>query len=148
MTESDPAVLLIFFLVFFPLLWLGVSFVIAQIGGWATLAQVYHFTGEFRGERWSLQSARMRWGTGYNSVLTVGANQEGLYLAPLILFRFGHPPLFIPWYDISVKQTGSIFRYTELSFRQVPSVSLKIGRRLAERLVSAAGEAWPGEHEL
>jgi hypothetical protein len=144
MTESDPVVYLIFIFVFFPVLWLGVSFVIAQIGGWAVLAQVYHFTGEFRDERWSFQSAKMRWGASYNSVLTAGANPEGLYLVPLFLFRFGHPPLFIPWHDISVKQTGFIFRYTELGFHHVPSVSLKIGRRLTERLATAAGESWPG----
>jgi hypothetical protein len=29
----------------------------------------------------------------YNNVLTMGASQQGLYLASMFLFRFMHPPL-------------------------------------------------------
>jgi hypothetical protein len=83
-------------------LWIGVGLLVAYLGGWATLAKVYRHSDEFRGERRRFQSARMRWGINYGSCLTVGATPRGLYLAALFIFRIGHPPLFMPWTDISI----------------------------------------------
>ena len=136
---------ILLFFVFFPLLWCGVIFLVAQIGGWAQLAQVYRFDRKFRGQSWSMQSAAMRWGCSYNSVLTFGANDEGLYIVPLIFFRFAHPPLFIPWYDLSVMRINGIFWYAQLRFQRTPSIPVKINRRLFERLAGCAGEAWTEE---
>jgi hypothetical protein len=42
----------------------------------------------------------MRWLANYNNVLTIGACQQGLYLASMFLFRFMHPPLLVPWSEI------------------------------------------------
>lgn len=137
-----PVVLLFVFI--FPIFWIGVLFLLGYIGGWASLAQTYHFTGLFQDERWSFQSARIGL-VNYNRILTVGANQEGLYLKSLSLFQFGHPPLFIPWYDISVRQKSSLLSHTEFRFQRAPSVRLKLGRNLSERLAKAAGEAWPDD---
>ena len=50
-----------------------------------------------------MQSAAMRWLTHYNNVLTVGADSEGLFLVPFFLFRVGHPPLFVPWAEITAE---------------------------------------------
>lgn len=36
----------------------------------------------------------------YRNVLKVSAEQTGLYLAVFGLFRPGHPPLLLPYYDI------------------------------------------------
>jgi hypothetical protein len=135
--------LLLFFLLF-PLFWMGVIFLVAYISGWTALAKVYHFDGAFQGRRWSFQSAQVGWGN-YNGVLTVGANWEGLYLKPFFLFQFGHTPLFIPWYDISTKQTGSIFKSVEFHFQRVPSVRLKLSLKLSRHLAEVAGDAWPHE---
>ena len=128
------------FLVIFPLFWCGVIFLVAYLSGWATLARVYRFDGYFQGRQWSFQSAQIGWGN-YNGVLTVGANWEGLYLKPFFLFRFGHPPLFIPWYDISVKQTGSLFKSMEFRFQRAGSVRLRLSQKLSLRLAEAAGDA-------
>ena len=138
---------IILFLIGFPLFWCGVIFLIALIGGWATLSRVYRFDGYFQGQQWSMQSARLGW-TNYNNVLTVGANWEGLYLSPLFLFRTGHPPLFIPWIDISVKKTASLFTSIEFRFQQAPSVRLKLSQKLSQRLAEAAGASWPSESDF
>ena len=45
----------------------------------------------------------MRWGANYNNCLTIGVDTAGLYLSPLFFFRIGHPPLFIPWTEISLR---------------------------------------------
>ena len=133
----------IFFLVVFPAIWLIVSLILAHMSGWSGLARVYYFPGEFQGKRWSLESAMLNL-VRYKSCLVVGANGEGLYLRPIIVFRFGHPPLFIPWSEISVQPVKSIFfGHSELCFQQVPRTSLKIGKGLADRLVTAASDYWP-----
>ena len=83
-------------------LWIGVSLSVARLGGWATLATFYCFSGSFNGDCWRFQSGELRWKIGYNNGLTVGANPTGLYLSVFFLFRLGHPDLFVPWADISV----------------------------------------------
>ena len=52
-----------------------------------------------------MQSGRMRWSTKYNNVLSLGAIQQGLYMACMFLFRFMHPSLLIPWSEIKVRRS-------------------------------------------
>lgn len=81
----------------FVTIWLGVSILISYISGWAALAENYRTTVPYRGDRWSWQSAEMRWMAGYNNCLTAGADRTGLYLSiSLFLCRVAHPPLFVP----------------------------------------------------
>jgi hypothetical protein len=126
-------------------IWIALSIALSRAGGWAALAAAYRASEAFEGERWRLQSAGMRWGTNYGSCLTVGADARGLYLAVLFLFRIGHPPLLIPWTDISVSVTKRLaFAYLEFGFLRAPGVPLRIGERLGRRLAAAAGRSWPG----
>jgi hypothetical protein len=88
----------------------------------------------------------MRWFANYNNVLTLGANQEGLYLASMFLFRFMQPPLLIPWGDIKVKRTkGWIFEYATFTMGQEASIPLRIRSKLADNLRGMAGNHWPVE---
>lgn len=129
---------------FFPLLWFVVLFLISSTGGWRALAEVYYFNGTFLGTKWYMQSARFRW-AGYNNILTIGANAEGLYFVPFFLFRFSHPPLFIPWYDISLRPKKTLFSsYIEFRFQRVPDVYLRLHPKLVSHLATTAGNAWPG----
>ena len=125
--------------------WIGVGLLIARIGGWAALAAAYSHSGEFQGERLRFQTAQMRWGTNYGGCLTIGANHRGLFLSVLFLFRIGHPPLFIPWTDISVSDPkGRWFSYVELRFRRAPSIPLRVSEQLARWLADRAATSWPG----
>jgi predicted Zn-dependent protease len=137
------------FFLFFATLWILVCLLIARVGGWTALAQFYSLKTPFSGRRWYLQTAGMRWHMSYNHCLTLGANDKGLYMAVLFLFRFGHPPLFIPWPDISITEKHSwMFEGIEMRFRQAPFVPLVLRTQLAERLAAAAGSAWPSRPSL
>lgn len=81
--------------------WLAISYLTAFMSGWHKLGECFRCEREFTGERWVRQSAGMRWATRYSGILTIGANQEGLYLATQPFFRMGHPPLFVPWSEIA-----------------------------------------------
>jgi len=93
------------FPIYFLCLWCVVAATISVIGGWFALTKVYRTRAAFNGEKWKMQSGRMRWLANYNNVLTIGIGKQGLYLASMFLFRFMHPPLLIPWSEIKVRNT-------------------------------------------
>jgi hypothetical protein len=74
----------------------------------------------------------------------MGANQRGLHMSVLFPFRPGHPPLFVPWEDVSVTEGRSFFlKYADLSFRRVPGANVRVAMRLADALRAEAGLRWP-----
>src|SRR5436190_23340607 len=107
--------------------WIGISLLLSWIGGWRALAERYPATQRFAGARFGMKRAGMRWGVAYRSSVNLGADSTGLFLSVFPLFRVGHPPLFIPWSDISFsRETGWLLRGVRLQFRGVPGVSLLI----------------------
>ncbi|MBM4340629.1 MAG: hypothetical protein FJ110_13935 [Deltaproteobacteria bacterium] len=121
-------------------------FVIGRISGWSTLSNFYRFPGEFTGQKWRFQSAQLRWYMGYNNCLTIGANESGLFLSAFFLLRIGHPPLFIPWGDVSVmKKKGVWGKYAELRFRQAPAIPFRMSVHLSAKIAAVAGRLWPEE---
>ena len=136
----------VFVVLYVVALWTGVGFVISLIGGWFDLGRIYRARQPFHGQCWHFQDAQFRLIAGYHNVVSVGANAEGLFLSVFFLFRSGHPPLFIPWQDISVRPGRYFwFRVYRFEFRQVPSVRLRLKEKLGTRIQVAAGPAWPGD---
>ncbi len=79
-------------------------------------------------------------------MLTLGANQEGLYLASMFLFRFIHPPLLIPWSEIKVRRNrGWVFEYVIFTLGYELAIPLRIRAKLAAKLRESAGNWWPVE---
>jgi hypothetical protein len=136
----------ILFPLFFVAIWLLVSVMISRVGGWATLATRFRFEGEFTGPRWNWQAAQMRYTVNYNGCLTLGCDETGLYLATMPLFRFKHPPLLIPWNEITASRKRILFMdFVRLSLGNDSQIPLTIRLSLAERLSNAAGAHWPIE---
>jgi len=137
-----------FFLILFPVLWVGVLTLVGRTTGWAALARRFRAQMPFSGELWSWQSAQIRsWLGGYNNCLLVGANPQGLFLAMMIPFRFGHPSLFIPWFEVSRVSRGKWlqFPFVELQLGREDPIPLRMNERLAARIQLAAGSSWPGK---
>ena len=107
--DQHPSLFVAIFPVYFVALWLLVGAIISHVGGWFSLSKIYRTRVPFSGGEWGGQSGQMRWLANYNNVLTLGANQEGLYLASMFLFRFMHPPLLIPWSEIEVRRSKRWF---------------------------------------
>jgi hypothetical protein len=87
----------------------------------------------------------MRLGMNYGSCVNVGVNQNGLYLSVVFLFRLGHPPLFIPWPDISAtkKRGFFFFKLVELRFAKCPRIPFVISQRLMDKISDALGGVSP-----
>jgi hypothetical protein len=71
----------------------------------------------------------------------------GLYLAVMVIFRAGHPPLLLPWHEVSVRRRWNMafLRYVELTLGREEQVPFRINGRLADRLQAAAEANWPIE---
>ena len=130
-----------YFFLFFLALWFGISFLLSIFSGWRQLSRHYRSNGLFGGHRFYFQSAAMRLRASYNRVLIVGVNSEGLYLSILFPFRVGHPPLLVPWEDISwTEKPGRFFGGFKLQFARSPSIPFLISRRLMEKIANALGD--------
>jgi hypothetical protein len=96
------------FSIVFPLFWCAVIWLISQISGWGELAQHYRALQPPSGDLWSWQYGMISW-AGYNGVLNLTANAEGLFMETIWLFRFGHPRLFIPWHEFREAKVETFF---------------------------------------
>jgi hypothetical protein len=145
----DPHYALLFIVpLLFAAVWVGVLSLVARLGGWSRLAAAYRTREPFEGSRKRFASGSLLGGSlfgcpcDYSGSLTVGSNPEGLYIAVLPLFRPGHPPLFVPWQDVTAQVKKGWLRTTViLTFRQVPSVRLRVSLGLARWAVEDAGAA-------
>jgi hypothetical protein len=133
-----------YFAIFFLVLWVLLNFFISRLTGWASMAAHYHNVGGFTGKVWRFQTITTRWGMGYKGSTNVGADSKGLYLSLFFLFRFGHPPLFVPWRDVTITEK-QVFRskVLELRFRKTEDLAVRIFAVLGDRLAEAAGSNWP-----
>lgn len=124
------------FLVVFPLFWIAILGLLSLVSGWNQLADQYQHTLPFSGTKHHMQSGMLRW-VNFRNALTVGANEQGLYLVPMILFRPFHKPLLIPWHEITVEK-GSIFIFPayKLTFRPFPNTKLRLYGRTFDKIKS------------
>jgi len=139
MSETESGAAVVF--VMFPALWVLVSFLVAHLGGWARLAREYGTTESFEGDTWRFQSGRIGV-SNYGLCLTIGADSHALFMAVLFIFRVGHPPLLIPWSEVSAAETSQLFwKYVDLRCSRVPGVKVRLSSATYDRAVKAAGFA-------
>lgn len=104
-----------------------------------------HYTGEIPEDeindqfRW--RSGRFGWG-GYSGVLTFTVSDHDLGISVLFLYRVGHPPLKIPFDEITTEEGALWVPEVHMSFARVPNRKLKITRMLADQIESAANGNW------
>ena len=133
---------------FLPFMWVLVSWIISRAGGWALLGKVYLAQDSITsdGETWKFQSLQMRWGINYGNCVTVRANPLGLGLSVLWLLRIGHPPLLIPWADITihrVRRSRFFPPWIEFRFRLDPSIPIRMSDKLFSKVLDSSDRYHP-----
>ena len=93
----------------FPLFWLWVCFLIARLGGRAGAAKAFAARRRPEGTHFSGLSLQIAPATSYGGCVSATFSREGLWLAPVLLFRFGHRPLLIPWDRVGPPTLQRIF---------------------------------------
>lgn len=127
----------------FVILWAPIFRGVAQLSGWRALAAAYPpvgIPGAGLGERFRMRSIQLRYGINYNSYVTLTAGPACLRLTIPRLIGWGHPPIEVPWTEITAER-GRILFLPSVTLRcaRVPAVPVSTSRRLAERLARASG---------
>lgn len=127
------------FFLFFISMWLGVLIILSYGSGWKELARYYRYQNEGVSKKRYCQWANVG-GVSYKGCMTIGGNEQGLYLSILFLFSFGSSSLFIPWKDIRiVKKRYWWFPVLELSIVQAPSVKIRVAQSMENFLQEVYG---------
>ena len=125
---------LIVFPIFFSALWIGITWLMSWIGGWGKIAKKYAATGATP-EGAVLKHVTGMFGmTRYKHVLTVITTDTGLYIENRKVFRFGHPPLFIPFAAIRKprKQTLFFWEFIAFSVDDPPLAAVRLPSKVFE----------------
>ena len=138
---SAPAYILIFIA-----LWICVCKLISVFGGWQALSRVYRADSAFNDQKLWLKSVGIRRWTNYNNCITLGVNKYELYVSVLPIFRIGHPPLLIPWTDISTEAVARrlLPDLVKFKFAKQPDVPMVFSKRLAERIFKMRQDSQQG----
>ena len=108
------------FFVVFPLFWMSIVWLIGKLGGWSALAAQYPADLPPRGEAFSWRTARLGFFGSYSNSLNVTVSDEGIHLAPLIFFKFGHASIFIPWEAVSQMHINIFGFFSSADLRVTP----------------------------
>ena len=142
--SMDPALLIALivggWLIVFPLMWLGITGLLSVLGGWRELASSYDAGPALRDGR-----PIGRWVTGgmqralfpvsYRNCLNVSLYADGFGLSVPRVFRFMHPPLFIPWTAVrDCEEGGMIWRHARISLH-TSGVRILVGGRAGPELL-------------
>ena len=127
--------IIVAFLIAFPLMWSLVVGLTAVFGGWRKLARTYPAqpakTAEWRTGCTGRMGGFFSLGY-YKSTLSIGKDETHLHLKPMILFSMFHPQISIPLGDITREGSGrGFFNSVKLSFAKT-GVPLKISGKLAD----------------
>ena len=121
----------------FILFWILISYLIALVSGWRKLAEYYKrpegmlLTGA-KGMLTSLYLNK----SSYSKSVFIRVDDIGMHLSVIILFRFGHPPLFIPWSDIKIEEKPAFFsgKLYYIFTAKAPSISISLNKSAIEKL--------------
>jgi len=132
----------------FAILWSAFGFFTSYISGWLLLSRSFTSGTLPQGDTQTagpfLTRIYLRFWAQYGGVTRLTTVEDGLYLSVVLLFRVGHPPLRIPWNEISVGRTRYMFqrfvvltlgRRQQIPMRITDSMALKLG--ILDRFPSA-----------
>jgi hypothetical protein len=131
----------------FSVWWCLLLWVTARFCGGSSLARHYRAAEPFAGKLHHFRSGKIGW-SNYSGCLTLGADSDGLYIPVFFLFRAGHPPLFIPWADITAARGKLLWVLGEwLEFRaeKAPRTRLLLCGSAGRELARDANRSWDEE---
>ncbi len=116
------------FPIFFIVMWLAASFILAIQSGWRRLAEQFRALDEVNGQRFRFASGRVsRWknaslwnpygGVNFSNILFVTVSDNGFKLSVFFLFAAFMRPIFIPWSAIESIGSGRVLwaRYVSIT---------------------------------
>ncbi len=140
--DVNPFLAIIAFAIGFPFFWMAVTFAVAQLSGWASLARRFPASRPPTGQSFEWVSGKISRLSNYNRSLNVTVSSEGVHIVPNFIFKFGHKPIFLQWKDVSVLHRGR-FLFSSYTDVGLPGGSPGAVRLFGERLADALEHAAP-----
>jgi hypothetical protein len=117
------------FFVQFGLLWLAITTGLSIFSGWRILCSRFPDERVQGGEKFRFASLSM--GTSffpvnYSNCVAIEAGTNGFRISLWLLFRLFHPPMFIPWSQVSSIESKSWLFFFRFSRVQLRNSSVKI----------------------
>ncbi|PKL91794.1 MAG: hypothetical protein CVV21_07140 [Candidatus Goldiibacteriota bacterium HGW-Goldbacteria-1] len=121
----------------FIVFWIVLSYLISLVSGWGTIAKYYRrpegmMLTRAKGFLTSLYLNR----SSYKKSVYIRVDDLGMHLSVLLFFRFGHPPLFVPWSDIKIEERQSHIagKSHYISFSKTPLIRISMNESALEKL--------------
>jgi hypothetical protein len=133
-------IVIVGFVIVFPLFWMAIVWLISRMSGWARLARQNPARGPITGDVFRWCSARIRFLSSYQNCLTVTVSSAGIHMQPVIFFRIGHDPIFISWKAVRNidRQNNWLFPAIRLALENsdigAPTAIVFYGRCVVENL--------------
>jgi hypothetical protein len=128
---------------FFVVVWLGVTTILSLLSGWFRLMAAYPDQSIEPVLRLRAQSGAMG-GVSMRSVLTLSVCPTGLRVGIMRLFGPFCRDFLVPWESIAVVRKKTLFGpVTELQFGKPVIGRLRIQTQAADRIAGAAAGCWP-----
>jgi len=134
---------------FFPLFiggWCAIGALLSYVGGWHELSKNYRRESAVEGRLFPFASMSVGpklFPVSYGSCLFVRLGTEGIALSIFPIFRFLHPPLFIPWRIVTDCRRE---RFWSLTHTAIYLSEPKTRMLFAGRLGKAIDDLWTREH--
>jgi hypothetical protein len=119
--------------------WCLICTLIGLVSGWNALSTRFTAlskpSGEFLQAGPLFHSVYLRFWGHYSSVVRMISAPDALYLSALFPFRPGHPPLCIPWNEITFGRTKFLWqKYVVLTLGNEERIPLRISEGMARKL--------------
>jgi hypothetical protein len=88
--------------------WCLISYKISK-HGWSDFAKIYRVERLPEGQSYWWQSGSFNWQGSYARIINVIISPKGIGLSVSILWRCGHPPLLVPWANVSTVEVRGWF---------------------------------------
>jgi hypothetical protein len=136
----NPDVVFIVIAFALPLTFAAIFMLVPYWTGWAALARRYRYQGTIPGPRWGFQDLCFGPVATYSGCISAGADNEGLYLA--FPPRIGHPPLRIPWEELTFDWKEQNFLgwrdyWVEFTPAQTPGIHFRLRPKLVQKMRDA-----------
>jgi hypothetical protein len=127
--------------------WQFISFpficrMLARRCGWSGLANKYSSARTYTGARIPSNGNNLSYQIS-KFFFYLGADKDGLHMVAQFPIKFGHPPLFIPWKECSVKALTTKATPIRILFPSCPNVHLNLSQDAARKLFESSGGAMP-----
>jgi hypothetical protein len=132
-----------YFPLFFVVMWIAITTLLAFLSGWFVLMRTYPDRQEAPLQSFSRQSGSMNL-VGMRSVLNLSPCPSGLRLGIMRLFGPFCRDFLVPWDEISIVRKDRFFmKVAQISFGRPAIGKLTISANVADRLARAASSHWP-----